>query len=511
MRILTFLFTAQLFINGQILPTVPSNVFRISLGTNTSETSWDIEDNRFSLQGIGRKYFDHMTHNDSIRFSSNFDLYHTGTVYIDSINTVEDWMTNFNTMYGFSLPTLGSQNIDTTKGMSPEGIFSERRKKKVTGRRLNIEYGMSNEITLSASIPIIDSYVVDQSFSDYSIGSIQGAQILVDYHQDARQQFNSFMNSNTFSNLRRGLKDTLELIYNMYYTNNGDYSVKWAFHSQDDPINNLLVDQIFLPPGINKDSVSLSDLVSYYYPAQKKGEGIDDIKIGITALLAGTPAWALDSLGESIYGQMFITVPYGKTLSQFIDVRRKQFNEIQIGRGISRISVGFYGSKNFKYKYSGRVYGQTLLQFSTTSTLNTPALLFSGGHTNPDSILSLVGNSYKFDQGSGLTLNLGTEIERLKNRLRFRVELLTTYKGQDNYISNDPEWDLWMEKYAGNSPSYNRTDIKAEFWLMNSLSKNRFGPIPFDLYAGATSTIAANNIDTGWKIYAGIATYYQGW
>ena len=150
-----------------------------------------------------------MTHNDSIRFSSNFDLYHTGTVYIDSINTVEDWMTNFNTMYGFSLPTLGSQNIDTTKGMAPEGIFSERRKKKVTGRRLNIEYGMSNEITLSASIPIIDSYVVDQSFSDYSIGSIQGAQILVDYHQDARQQFNTFINSNTFSNLRRGLKDTL--------------------------------------------------------------------------------------------------------------------------------------------------------------------------------------------------------------------------------------------------------------------------------------------------------------
>ena len=73
-----------------------------------------------------------MTHNDSIRFSSNFDLYHTGTVYIDSINTVEDWMTNFNTMYGFSLPTLGSQNIDTTKKYFPEGIFSERRKKKVT-------------------------------------------------------------------------------------------------------------------------------------------------------------------------------------------------------------------------------------------------------------------------------------------------------------------------------------------------------------------------------------------
>ena len=107
--------------------------------------------------------------------------------------------------------------------------------------------------------------------------------------------------------------------------------------------------------------------------------------------------------------------------------------------------------------------------------------------------------------------NVGTELERFKNRLRLRAEICTVYKGQDNYISKDPEWDLWMEEYAGNSPSYNRADIKAELWLMNSLSKNRFGPVPFDLYAGATSTLSANNIDIGWKIYAGIATYYQGW
>jgi len=511
MRFLTFLFTAQVSLIAQILPTVPSNVFRVSIGNNTSEATWDLNDNRFSLQGVGRKYFDHMTHNDSVRFSSNFDLYHTGTVYIDSVNTVEEWMTNFNTIHGFSLPVLGPQNIDTTKGMSPEGVFSEKRRKKIIGRRFDLEYGMSNEITLSVSIPIIDSYTIDQSFSDFSIGPIQGAPILVDYHQDARQQFNTFINSNSFSNLRRGLKDTLQLIYNMYYTNNGDYSVKWALHSQDDPINNLLVDQVFLPPGINKDSVSLSDLVSYYYPVQKQAQGIDDVKIGLTALLSGTPTWALDSLSDAIYGQFFITIPYGRTLSQFIDVRRKQFNEIQIGKGVSRISAGFYGSKIFKYKYNIRVYGQALLQFSTTTTLNTPALLFSGGHTNPDSILSLVGNTYKFDRGTGIMFNVGTELERFKNRLRLRAEICTVYKGQDNYISKDPEWDLWMEEYAGNSPSYNRADIKAELWLMNSLSKNRFGPVPFDLFAGATSTLSANNIDIGWKIYAGITTYYQGW
>ena len=511
MRLIIFLFTIQVLSEAQILPTVPRNVFRISIRSNTSESSWNLKNNKFSLQGVGRKYFDHTVHNDSVRFSSNFDLYHNGTVYIDSLNTVEEWMTNFNSIHGFSLPVLGPQEIDTTQGMSPIGNFSEKRKQRITGRKIDLEYGMSNEITLSVSIPVIDSYTISQSFSDYSIGSIQGAQRLVDYHQEARQQFNTFINSNSFSNLRRGLKDTLQSIYDMYYTNNGDYSVKWALHSQDDPINNLLVDQAFLPPGINKDSVSLSDLVSYYYPAQKQGKGIDDIKIGATALLSGTPTWALESQGDAVYGQVFISIPYGNTLSQFLDSRRKQFKEIDIGKGVSRISVGLYGSKNLQYKYIGRVYGQFMGQFSSTTTLNTPALLFSGGHSHPDSILSLVGNSYKFDLGNGIRFNLGAEVERFKNRLRIRGEICTIYKGQDNYISKDPDWDRWMEQFAGNSPSYNRSDLKVEIWLMNSLSKYRFGPIPFDLYAGAITTLAANNIDEGWKIYAGITTYYQGW
>ena len=511
MRPIISLFAIQVLLKAQILPTVPENVFRISISNNTSESTWNLKNNRFALQGVGRKYFDHVVHNDSVRFSSNYDLYHNGTVYIDSLNTVEEWITNFNSIHNFSLPVLGPQDIDTTQGMSPKGSFSEKREQRIIGRKIDLEYGMSNEITLSLSIPVIDSYTISQSFSDYSIAPIEGAQTLVDYHQDARQQFNTFINSNSFSNLRRGLRDTLELIYNMYYTNSGDYSVKWALHAQDDPVNNLLVDQVFLPPGINKDSVSLSDLVSYYYPVQKEGKGIDDVKIGATALLSGTPTWALDRQGDAIYGQVFISIPYGKTLSQFLDSRRKQFKEIQIGKGVSRISVGLFGSKNLKHKYIGRVYGQVLGQFSTTTTLNTPALLFSGGHTHPDSILSLVGNSYKFDLGTGIMFNLGAEVERFKNRLRIRGEICTIYKGQDNYISKDPDWDLWMEQFAGNSPSYNRSDLKAEIWLMNSLSKYRFGPIPFDLYAGAITTIASNNIDSGWKIYAGITTYYQGW
>ena len=46
---------------------------------------------------------------------------------------------------------------------------------------------MSNEITLSMSIPIIDSYVIEQSYFNYSIGKVDGAQVLVEYHQNANK------------------------------------------------------------------------------------------------------------------------------------------------------------------------------------------------------------------------------------------------------------------------------------------------------------------------------------
>ncbi len=113
--------------------------------------------------------------------------------------------------------------------------------------------------------------------------------------------------------------------------------------------------------------------------------------------------------------------------------------------------------------------------------------------------------------GTGMSINVGTELDRFKNRLRLRGEILASFKGKDNYISKNPYWDRWMEEYSGNSPFYNKVDLRFELWFLNSLSKYRFGPLPFDLCAGFNTTLAANNIYSGWNAFAGITTYYQGW
>ena len=511
MKKIIFLIFFETHLIGQILPTIPRNVFRISLGSKVEDSQWDIKNNLFSLDGIGRRYFDYGTHGSSLRFSSNHDLYHSGSAYIDSITTIEEWMTNFNLSYGYSLPTFGAQNIDTSRVMEPSGQFSESRSKSVLKRYAHIDYGMSNEITLSMSIPIIDSYVIEQSYFNYSIGKIEGAQVLIEYHQNAKQELKTFIDSNDYSNLRRGVKDTLQNIYDVFYTNNGQFSKKWVWHSQDDPLNNLLIDSGFLPPGINKDSVSLSDLVSYYYPSKKIGDGVGDIKIGGTILLSGTPTWALNGKGDALYGQLFVTIPYGKTLTQFLDIRRKQFDEAKIGSGVTRWSVGMYGSKMIDSKDLRRIYFQAQLDFSNTTTLNTPIELFSGGHSHPDSVLSIIGNTYKYDMGTGVGFIFGVDLEQLKNRLRIKGDIATSIKSRDRYLSKNRSWDRWMEHYIGNSPTYNKVDLKVELWLLNSMSENRFGPFSFDICSGFKTTLAAKNIYSGWEIFAGITTYHQAW
>ena len=506
---------------GQILPTVPSNVFRFSVGSSISESEWDLDEQTFDLRGIGRHYFDNVTHNDSVRFSSNYDLYHNGSSMVDSVNTIEEWLTQFNSDYGFSLPVFGAQLIDTSKGVSPSGLYLESRDKKTTGKTFMVEYGLSNEVTLSVSVPILDSYTIDRSITDYSIKGMDDVDVLLNYHTNAKSDFYDFINSSNYSGLRPGLKDTLSDIYDKFYDKSSEFSVLWATHAGNDPLNNLLVDARFIPQDIGKDTVSLFDLVSYYYPSEQSGSGVNDVTVGATILLKGKPTWATDGNTNALYAQIFLDIPYGKTLSSFNEVGSKQFTEAKIGNGVSRWSIGVYGNSGLKGNTKGRMYFQTLIKFSTPEILNTPVGLFSGGHTNPDSIFygvkrqrywtSQIGNTYKFDQGLGLFFRGGGELDMIPNQLRIRTELNYTLKGQDRFVSKDPAWDIWMQEHVGYNSSFKRMDLRAEIWLLNSISKNRIGPISFDLYAGFKNSIIADNTFDGWNVYTGITTYYQGW
>ena len=156
--LLIFFWTALI---GQKSPTVPKNVFRFSIEKNYSVSKWDLDKQNFDLQGIGRHYFDNITHNDSVRFSSDYDLYHNGSFLLDSSITIEEWMTNFNISNGTDLPVFEAIILDTASAVSVLGEILESREKTINRKKYQIEYGMSDDITLN----IIEQY---NSYGIYS-------------------------------------------------------------------------------------------------------------------------------------------------------------------------------------------------------------------------------------------------------------------------------------------------------------------------------------------------------
>ena len=507
---------------------LPNNVFRISIDQGSSKYNWDRGQHSFSLDGIGKMYFDPFTHNDSVRFSSNFDLYYPGSLYYDNVIfnldtlsiglTIEEWMKQLNSDFSLNLPDFGQQNIDTNIFRYPKGSFFEKRSKNIITQTIRLDYGFSNEVTFNISIPFIELFSINQSLSKILVSNIQGVKPLIDYHQNAKSVLKNFIDSEAFIDLPGdSLEKILLFIYDLYYSRDGDFSVSWIQHAQDDPLGNDLVDKRFIPSEMETedgDYISLDSLTNWYYPSTKSGNGVGDIDIGLNILLKGDPPWSSDKSTESIYGQIFLSIPFGRTLSSFKnsfideDTKNNQLNEVVFGKGVYRWTTGFLGVRYLKGKNMARVYYQGHYKFSLSTTFNTPVRFFSGGHTHPDSILQSVGNTYKYDMGDGLFIRAGGEYEIFPNRARMIGELSSTYQAVDNYLSKNSYWDIWMEKQTGVTSNL---DIKIELWLVNSISSNRIGPFSFDAYVGYQERLVANNTYQGSRFYIGFSTFYQGW
>ena len=497
-------------ISGQIFTTVPKNVFRFSYARNQSESNWDLKDQSFNLRGVGRHYFDQLTHNDSVRFSSDYDLYHNGSFRLNSAKSVEEWLIRFNNTYGTNLPIFEAIGLDTSTGISVTGEFLESLARKTQGKSFKIEYGMSNQITLSVSIPFFDSYTIDRSVA--ATGNVVGGvDDLLNYHSDARSNLEDFIGSSSFSGYSQGIRDTIRAIYNIYYSSSSEYNVLWAFHSQNDPLNNGFTDPRFYLNKIKGDTITLDSLVAFYYPVQRSNSGFDDIAIGVTFLLRGKPGWAHGGKSKALYGRFSVGIPYGKTISSYQKKGMNQFKEIKIGAGVTRWSFGLFGNYNFTSSMKGRTYFQTSFKMSTSELLNTPAQLFSGGHSHPDSIISQIGSTYRYNEGNWFNNKIGLEFEPGPNRIRMRVEFNFISKTQDKFDSKNSDWDKWMQSHSGYDSAFKRTDLKIEFWILNSISTNRIGPFPFDLFGGYQNSIFSENTYGGWTAFGGITTYFQGW
>ena len=137
---------------GQILPTVPANIIRITLSNYSTIGEFKLKNQEFSMRGIGRSYFDDETKNDLGFYNGAHDLYHMGDMLINDLVTIESYLTNFNVINGTSLPVFNAGHYDTTRTTIPYGTLTELKERKEKGRKYRIDYGVSNQMMLSVTV-----------------------------------------------------------------------------------------------------------------------------------------------------------------------------------------------------------------------------------------------------------------------------------------------------------------------------------------------------------------------
>ncbi len=497
-------------INSQVFPTIPKNVFRISFARGTEQGRWEMAEQGFELSDIGKMYFNHEVQNKLGHFSSLKDLYHIGNSPIDTIETIESWLKRFNEQTSSSLPLFESGFVDTNSSIFLGGKFLEQKKRMIHGRKLNIAYGMADNITISVDIPLFDRYTVNQSFSATG-DRIEGINEIVTYLQNAKLNLETFIDSDKYFFMRKGLRDTVQMIYDNYFSPVGQNSVLWAIKMPDDPLNEGFNDERFFDKTSLGDSVKLSDLINYYYPSRKTASGLGDIKMSFTILLWGSPSWAEADQRGAIYGRLEILLPYGYTIGSYLIEGKNQFKKANIGKGITRWSPGIFGEYLFNGEMRPRIFGNLNFAASTPEFLYTPVNLFSATHTHPDSIVTIIGEEFKLSQGNYIQYNIGFDFEPKPDRLRVRIKTNYTNKSRDSYLSNDKNWDRWMETHEGYNSKFSTRSVSLEGFVLNSISKNRVGPFSFNMYAGLKKSIFSINTYDLWKFYWGVNFYLQSW
>ena len=508
--IYTLLIIIISFSYGQVLPTVPANIFRISAQNYNSSSSMISNEQQFGIHGISRAYFDKTAKNDFGAYTSPNDLYHIGSNQLSQSVTIGSFLNEFNSTYGTNLPIFEAGFVDTSRYIISNGLLFEKRKQEELGRSIKIDYGISNDIMLSIKIPNIIS--LNENYSNSAtIDHIYGADDLVDYHQNAKTKIDSFFQTNSFITLPTGVRDTLETIYDQLYSLSGNSSVLWALYGEDNPFSRGFIDPRFMTPNFSQgDTVVFDSLINFYSYKNRSASGIGDVSFGVTTLLYGSPSWK-NIKSSVLYGKLSVSLPFGYTIERFSKIGFKQLAKLNIGAGVSRINFGLFGGYNWNDKANTRLYGSIIKALSGSEVLNTPLNLFAGAHTNPDSMITRVGETYRFKEGNWVKILIGFETELINSRLLIKGESVTAIKSKDDYSSLDKNWDTWMEGRDGFETELARWDLCVEAWILNSTSEARIGPLSFDFVLGYKNTISAKNTFKGYKFYSGITTYLQGW
>ncbi len=266
----------------------------------------------------------------------------------------------------------------------------------------------------------------------------------------------------------------------------------------------------------------LDSLLNFYYPHKRNTSGLGDATLGMKILLYGHPSWT-GKEPISIYGGLSLQLPSSKRLNPYRSKSRNvngvpnQFFDLPVGNGMTRYSYSLFG-EFFKYFKNRLVNITWRVEHGkyTREVVNTPVSFLWGSETDPDSIISKIGNTFLHQLGDELLLSAMGKLELFPDRLSITAGINSIRTERDFVFSNDITWDNWMVRRIRDGEIVHdtkKTQIRQYILatIHNVHPIKNLGPVLFDIEVGASFPYFTRHTYSFANTWIGVQAYFQAW
>ena len=266
----------------------------------------------------------------------------------------------------------------------------------------------------------------------------------------------------------------------------------------------------------------LDSLLNFYYPHKRNTSGLGDATLGMKILLYGHPSWT-GKEPISIYGGLSLQLPSSRKLNPYRSKSRNvngvpnQFFDLPVGNGMTRYSYSLFG-EFFKYFKNRLVNITWRVEHGkyTREVVNTPVSFLWASETDPDSIISKIGNTFLHQLGDELLLSAMGKLELFPDRLSITAGINSIRTERDFVFSNDITWDNWMvHRIKDGEIVHDTKKTQIRQYILATIHNvhpiKNLGPVLFDIEVGASFPYFTRHTYSFANTWIGVQAYFQAW
>ena len=266
----------------------------------------------------------------------------------------------------------------------------------------------------------------------------------------------------------------------------------------------------------------LDSLLNFYYPHKRNTSGLGDATLGMKILLYGHPSWT-GKEPISIYGGLSLQLPSSRKLNPYRSKSRNvngvpnQFFDLPAGNGMTRYSYYLFG-EFFKYFKNRLVNVTWRVEHGkyTREVVNTPVSFLWASETDPDSIISKIGNTFLHQLGDELLLSAMGKLELFPDRLSITAGINSIRTERDFVFSNDITWDNWMvHRIKDGEIVHDTKKTQIRQYILATIHNvhpiKNLGPVLFDIEVGASFPYFTRHTYSFAITWIGVQAYFQAW